>query len=171
MKASTKAKSLGWSRLNPKGTRWESVGTSWSTSGDEVASGADCTAVSGMRVTPSKSFASVLASSVRLELACCGETALVFVSDARATLDVSPVGASAPSTRSTADEVPPPAWPWLPRLLLRWRGRRQDKPECCSSATWEDVVDSAAGGRVVGCHCRYRAAGEGVSCRSRRRGT
>jgi hypothetical protein len=136
MKASTEAKSLGGSRLNPKGTRWESVGTSWSTGGDEVASGADCTVVSGTRVTPSMSFASVLASSVRLELACCGETALVFVLDARSTLDVSPVGAPVPSTRSTADEVPPPAWPWLPRLLLCRRGRRWDKPECCSSATW-----------------------------------
>jgi hypothetical protein len=63
----------------------------------------------------------VLASSVCLGLACCGETTLVFVSDARSTLDVSPVGAPAPSTRSTADEVPPPAWPCLPRLLLRRR--------------------------------------------------
>jgi hypothetical protein len=56
MRASTEAKSLGGSRLNPKGTRWESVGTSWSTDGDEVASGADCTVVSGTRVMPSKSF-------------------------------------------------------------------------------------------------------------------
>jgi hypothetical protein len=136
MKASTEAKSLGGSRLNPKGTRWESVGTSWSTGGDEVTSGVDCTIVSGTRVTPSRSFASKLASFVRLELACCGETTLVFVLDARATLDVSPAGAPVPSTRSTADEVLPPAWPWLPPLLLRRRGRRQDKPECCSSATW-----------------------------------
>jgi hypothetical protein len=81
---------------------------------------ADCTIVSGTRVTSSKSLASALASFVRLELACCGETTLVFVSDVRSTPDVSPVGAS--STRSTADEVPPPAWPWLPRLLLRRRG-------------------------------------------------
>jgi hypothetical protein len=136
MKASTEAKSLGGLRLNPKGTRWESIGTSWSTGGDEVASGADCPVVSGTSVTPSKSFASVLASSVCLELACCGETALVFVSDARSMPDVSSVGARAPSTRSTADEVSPPAWPWLPRLLLRQRGRRRDKPECCSSTTW-----------------------------------
>jgi hypothetical protein len=136
MKASTEAKSLGGSRLNPKGMRWESVCTSWSTGGDEVASGANCTVVSGTRVMPSKSFASVLASSVRLELARCGETTLVFVSDARSMPDVSPVGAPAPSTHSTADEVPPPAWPWLPCLLLRRRGRRRDKPECCSSATW-----------------------------------
>jgi hypothetical protein len=39
----------------------------------------DCTVVSGTRVTPSKSLAGVLASFVRLELACCGEAALVFV--------------------------------------------------------------------------------------------
>jgi hypothetical protein len=66
-------------------------------------------------------FAGVLASSVCLALARCGETTLVFVSDARSTPDVSPVGAPEPSTHSTADEVPPPAWPCLPRLLLcRW---------------------------------------------------
>jgi hypothetical protein len=136
MKASTKAGSLGGSRPNPKGMRRELVGTSWSTGGDVVMSGADCTVVSGTRVTPNKSFASVLASFVRLELACCGETALVFVSDARSTPDVSPVGAPAPSTRSTADEVPPPAWPRLPRLLLlRW-GRWRDKLGCRSSASW-----------------------------------
>jgi hypothetical protein len=136
MNASTKAKSLGGSRLNPKGTRWESVGTSWSTGGDEVTSGVDCTVVSGTRVTPSKSLASMLASFVCLELACCGETTLVFVSDAGSMPSVSPVGAPAPSTRSTADEVPPPAWLWLPCLLLRRWGRRRNKPECCSSATW-----------------------------------
>jgi hypothetical protein len=136
MRASTKAKSLGGSRLNPKGVRWESVGTSWSTGDDEVASRVDRTVVSGTRVTPSKSFASALASSICLGLACCGETALVFVLDARSMPDVPPVGALAPSTLSTADEVPPPAWPWLPRLLLRRRWRGRDKPECCSSATW-----------------------------------
>jgi hypothetical protein len=136
MKASTEVKSLGGSRLNPKGTRRESVGTSWSMGSDKVTSGVDCTVVSGTRVTPSKSFASVLASFVCLELACCGETALVFVSDAKSMPDVPPVGAPAPSTRSTADEVPPPAWPWLPRLLLRRRGRGRDKLECYSSATW-----------------------------------
>jgi hypothetical protein len=123
MKASTEAGSLGGSQLNLKGIGWETNGTSWSTGGDEVASGTDCTVVSGTRLTPSKSFTSVLASSVCLGLACCGETTLVFVSDARSTPDVSPVGASAPSTRSTADEVPPPAWPCLSRLLLRRRGR------------------------------------------------
>jgi hypothetical protein len=91
--------------------------------GDEVASGADCTVISGTRVTPSKSFASVLALFVCLGLACCGETALVFVSDARSKPDVSPAGALASSTCLTADEVPPPAWPRLPRLLLHRWGR------------------------------------------------
>jgi hypothetical protein len=124
MKASTEARSLGGSELNPKGTRWESVGTSWSTGGDEVASGADCTVVLGTRATPSKSFASVLASFVCLGLACCGETALVFVSDARSKPDVSPDGAPALLTCSTADEVPPPAWPWLSRHLLPYLARQ-----------------------------------------------
>jgi hypothetical protein len=136
MRASTKAKSLGGLMLDPKGVRWESVGTSWSTVGNEVTSGVDCTAVSGTRVTPSKSFASVLAPSVCLGLACCGETALVFVLDARSMPDVPPVGAPTPLTRSTADEVPPPAWPRLPRLLLRQRGRGRDKLEYCSSTSW-----------------------------------
>jgi hypothetical protein len=48
------------------GVRWEPVGTSWSTGGDEVTSGTDCTVVSGTRVTPSKPFVSVLAPSVCL---------------------------------------------------------------------------------------------------------
>jgi hypothetical protein len=121
MKASTETGSLGGSKLNLKGTGWETNGTSRSTDGDEVALGTDCTVVLGTRLTPSKPFTSVLASSVCLGLACCGETTLAFVSDARSTPDVSPAGA--PSTRSTADEVPPPAWPCLPRLLLRRRGR------------------------------------------------
>jgi hypothetical protein len=123
MKASTEAGSLGGSQLNLKGMERETDGTSRSTGGDEAASGTDCTVVSGTRLTPSKSFASVLASSVCLGLACCGETALVFVSDARSTPDVSPTGAPTPSTRSTADKVSPPAWPCLPRLLLCRRGR------------------------------------------------
>jgi hypothetical protein len=123
MKASIEAGSLGGSQLNQKGMGRETDGTSRSTGGDEVTSGTDCTVVSGTRLMPSKSFASVLASSVCLGLVCCGETTLVFVSDARSTPDVSPAGAPVPSTRSTADEVPPPAWPCLPRLLLRQRGR------------------------------------------------
>ena len=70
----------------------------------------------------------MLASSVCLGLACHGETTLVFVSDAGSTPDVSPVGAPAPSTRSTADEVPPPALPCLPRLLLRHVGKTSSIP-------------------------------------------
>jgi hypothetical protein len=38
---------------------------------DKVASGTDCTVILGTRLTPSKSFASVLASFVRLGLARC----------------------------------------------------------------------------------------------------
>jgi hypothetical protein len=72
MKASNEAGSLGGSKLNLKGTGWETDGTSRSTDGDEVASVADCIVVSGTRLTPSKSFASVLASSICLGLACCG---------------------------------------------------------------------------------------------------
>jgi hypothetical protein len=92
MKASTEAGSLGGSKLNLKGTGWKTDGTSRSTDGDEVASGTDCTVISGTRLTPSKSFASVLASFVRLGLACCGETTLVFISDVRSTPDCPPLG-------------------------------------------------------------------------------
>jgi hypothetical protein len=134
MKALTNAGSLGGSKLNLKGTGWKTDGTSRSMDGDEVALGTDCTVISGTRLTPSKPSASVLASSVRLGLACCGETALVVVSGARATPDMSPAGVPASSTRSTADEMSPPAWPRLPRLLLLRRRRRRDKSECCSSA-------------------------------------
>jgi hypothetical protein len=135
MKALTEAGSLGGSKLNLKGTGWKTDGTSRSMDGDEVASGTDCTVISGTRLMPSKSSTRVLASSVRLELARCGETTLVVVSGARSTPDMSPVGVLASSTRSTADEMPPPTWPRLSRLLLLWRGRRRDKPRCCFSAT------------------------------------
>jgi hypothetical protein len=134
MKALTEAGSLGGSKLNLKGTGWKMDGTSRSMDGGEVASGTDCTVISGTRLTPSKPFASVLASSVRLGLACCGETTLVVVSGARTTPDMSLAGAPASSTRSTADVVPPPAWPRLPRLLLLRRGGWLYKPGCCSSA-------------------------------------
>jgi hypothetical protein len=46
-------------------------GTSWLMDGGEVASGTECTVISGTRLTPNKSFARVLASSVRLGLARC----------------------------------------------------------------------------------------------------
>jgi hypothetical protein len=88
--------------------------------GGEVASGTDCTVISGTRLTPSKSFARVLASSVRSGLARCGEATPIVVLGARTTPDMAPTGVPASSTRSgpTADEVPPPAWPQLPCLLL-----------------------------------------------------
>jgi hypothetical protein len=135
MRAPAKAKPLGGLRLNPNDVGWESVGTSWSTGGDEVTSGTDCTVVLGTRVTSSKPFASALASSVFPELACHGETVLVFVSSARSMPGAPPVGALALSTRSTADEALPPAWPWLPRLPLHRRGRGRDELEGCSSTT------------------------------------
>jgi hypothetical protein len=97
--------------------------------------GTDCTVISGTRLTPSKSFASVLASSVRLGLARCEKTTSVVVPGARITPNMSLAGVPASSTRSTADEVPPPAWPRLPCLLLLWRGGWRGKPGCCSSAT------------------------------------
>jgi hypothetical protein len=123
MKVSTEAGSLGGSKLILKGTGWKTDGTSRSMDGDEVASGTDNTVTSGTRLTPSKSFASALTSSVRLGLACCGETTLVVVTGARSTPDMFPAGVPVSSTRSTAGEVPLPPWPRLPRLLLLRRGR------------------------------------------------
>jgi hypothetical protein len=79
--------------------------------GGEVASGAEHTVISGTRVTPSRSFARVLASSVRLGLTRRGEVTPAVVSGARTMPDMSLAGAPASSTRSgaTADEVLPPA--------------------------------------------------------------
>jgi hypothetical protein len=169
MKALTEAGSLGESKLNIRDTGRKTDGTSRSMDGDEVASGTNCTVISGTRLTPSKPSARVLASSVRLGLACCGETTLVIISGARTTSDMSPAGVSASSTRSTADEVPPPAWPWLPRLLLLRRGRCPPPPgggPAPPGGGGADVAESAAAGRADGRHCRCRAAGEGVPCRS-----
>jgi hypothetical protein len=170
-KALTEAGLLGGSKLNLKGTGWKTDGTSWSMDGGEVASGTDCTVILGTRLMPSKSFARVLAPSVRLGLARRGETTSVVVSGARTTPDMSPAGAPTSSTRSTADEAPPPAWPRLPRLLLLRREGWQGKPGCCSSATGEDVVEFTAAGRADDRRCCCRAAGGGVPCRSCRRGT
>jgi hypothetical protein len=135
MKVLTEVGSFGGSKLNLKGTGWKTDGTSRSMDGDEVASGTNCTVISGTRLTPSKPSARVLASSVRLGLACCGEMTLAVISGARSTPDMSPAGVPVLSTRSTADEVPPPACPRFPRLLLLRRGRWRDRPGCCSSAT------------------------------------
>jgi hypothetical protein len=171
-KALTEAGSLGGSKLNLKGIGWKTDGTSWSMDGGEVVSGTDCTVISGTRLTPSKSFARVLASSVRSGLAHCGEATSVVVLGARTTHDMAPTGVPVSSTRSgpTADEVPPPAWPRLPRLLLLQRGGWRGKPRCSSSAT--------VGSRHRARHCRasrlsllLSRCGGGVPCRSCRRGT
>jgi hypothetical protein len=116
--------------------------------GGEVESGMECTVISGTRLTPSKSFARVLASSVLLGLARGGEATHVVVSGARTTPDMSPAGVPASSTRSgpTADEVPPPAWPRLPRLLLLRRGGWQGKPGVPLLPWWEAVVAVALRG-------------------------
>jgi hypothetical protein len=101
--------SLGGSKLNLKGTGWETDGTSWLMDGGEVASGMECAIISGARIMPDKSFARVLASLVRLELARCWEAAPVVVPGARITPEMSPTGVPASPTCSspTADEVPP----------------------------------------------------------------
>jgi hypothetical protein len=135
-KAFAEVESLGGSKLNLKGTGWETDGTSWLMDGGEVASGTECAVISSARLMPNKPLARVLASLVRLGLARCWEATLVVVSGARITPDMSPVGVSASSTHSgpTADEVPPLAWPWLLRLLLLWRGGWRGKLGCSSSA-------------------------------------
>jgi hypothetical protein len=137
MKALTVAGSLGGSKLNRKGTGWKTDGTSRSMDGGEVASGAEHTVISGTRVTPSRSFARVLASSVRLGLTRCGEVTPAVISGARTMPGMSLGGVPASSTRSgaTADKVPPLAWPWLPHLRLLRRGGWRGRPECSSSAT------------------------------------
>jgi hypothetical protein len=126
-----------WIEAKSKRDRVGTDGTSWSTDGGEVASRTDCTVILGTRLTPSKSFARVLASSVHSGLARSREATPVVVSGTRITPDMAPAGVPASSTRSglTADEVPPPAWPRLPRLLLLRRGGWRGKPECSSSAT------------------------------------
>jgi hypothetical protein len=136
-KALTIAGSLGGSKVNRKGTGWKTDGTYWSLDGGEVASGAEHTVISGTRVTPSRSFARVLASSVCLGLTRRGEVTPAVASGARAMSDMSPEGVPASSTRSgaTADKVSPPAWPWLPRLRLLRREGWWRRPKCSSSAT------------------------------------
>jgi hypothetical protein len=117
--------------------------------GGEVASGTECTIVSGTRVMPSRSFARVLASSVRLGLAHCGEAALAVVPGTRTTPDMSPGGVPALLARSgsTADKVPPPAWPWLPHLRLPVAGttgvflfRRGEMPSWRSPPSGEPLT-------------------------------
>jgi hypothetical protein len=126
--AYAEAGSPGGSKLNLKRAGWKTDGTSWLVDGGEVVVETKRVVVSGARLMPDKSLTRVLASSVRLGLAFCGEASPVVVLGARLTPDMSPAGVPAPSTCSgpTADEVLPLAWPWLPSLhLLRrggWRG-------------------------------------------------
>jgi hypothetical protein len=135
-KALTIVGSLGGSKLNQKGMGWKTDGTSWSMDGTEVVSGAEHTVIPGTRVMPSRSFARVLASLVRLGLTRRGEVTPAVALGARTMSDMSPGGVPASSTRSgaTADKVSPPAWLWLPRLRLLRRGGWRGRPECSSSA-------------------------------------
>jgi hypothetical protein len=135
-KALAEVGSLGGSKLNLKGTGWKTDGTSWLMDGGEVASEMEHVIISGARLMLDKSLARVPASSVRLGLARCWEATPVVVPGARITPDMSPAGVSASSTCSgpIADEVLPPAWPWLLRLLLLRRGGWRGKPGCSSSA-------------------------------------
>jgi hypothetical protein len=125
-----------WIEAESKENRMETDGTSWLMDGGEVASEMERVVISGARLMPDKSLARVLASSVRLGLARCWEATPVVVPGAGMIPDMSPAGVSASSTRSgpTADEVLPPAWPWLLRLLLLRQGGWRGKPGCSSSA-------------------------------------
>jgi hypothetical protein len=151
---------------------WESVGTFWSTSGDEVTSGTDCAVVSGTRVTSSKLFRER-----------AGIVRLLGIGVSRED------GARLRLKREVDARCAPPLGRWGHRLA------RQPTRRClllglgCPASSsggggedgvssnvvlpsrGEDVVDSAAGGRAVGRHCHCRTVVEGVSYRSCRRGT
>jgi hypothetical protein len=116
--------------------------------GDEVASGMDRTVISGTRLTPSKSSARVLASSVRLGLACCGETTLVVIPGARATPDMFPTGVPASSTRSTADEMSPPPGHGCPASSSCGEEGGGINPDASLPPRGEDVVEFTAAGRA-----------------------
>jgi hypothetical protein len=154
-KALTIAGSLGGSKVNRKGTGWKTDGTYWSLDGGEVASGAEHTVISGTRVTPSRSFARVLASSVCLGLTRRGEVTPAVASGARAMSDMSPEGVPASLTRSgaTADE----------------KGGGDDR-SAPLLPQGDAVIELAAAARV-GDRCYRHAAGGGVPCRSCCRGT
>jgi hypothetical protein len=140
--------------------------------GGEVASGVEHTIISGTRVMPSRSFARVPASSVRLGLTRRGEVTPAVVSGARTMPDMSPEGVLASSTHSgvTADKVPPPAWPWLPRLRLLRRGGWRGRPECSSSAAGRCCRRARRRRASRRPSLSSRRGGE-VPCRSCRRGT
>jgi hypothetical protein len=171
MKALTEAGSLGGSKLNLKGIEWKMDGTSRSMDGDEVASGTDCTFILGMRLTPSKSSARVLASSVCLGLACCGKrhSPLSQARGQRPTCP--PLGCrrhrlARQPTRCRL--LPGHGCPASSSCSEEGGGTN---PDAALPPRGEDVVEFAAAWRADGRRCRCRAAGEGVPCRSCRRGT
>jgi hypothetical protein len=166
MKALTEAGSLGGSKLNLKGIGWKTDGTSRSMDGDEVASGSDCTVISGTMLTPSKPSASVLASFVRLGLARCGKR-------------------HSSSSQARGQRPTCPSLGCQCRRLARQPTRCRLLPghDCPVSSSYdeegngtnpnaallprgEDIVESASAGRANGHRCRCCAAGEGAPCRS-----
>jgi hypothetical protein len=80
-------------------------------------------------------------------------------------------GVPASSTHSTADEVPPPAWPRLPVSSSCGKEGGGTNPDAALPPRGEDVVEFAAAGRADDRHGCCRAAGGGVPCRSCRLGT
>jgi hypothetical protein len=139
----------------------------------EVASEVECVVISGARLMPDKSLARVPAPSVRLGLAFCWEATPVVVSGARITPDMSPAGVSASSTRSgpTAVEVLPPAWHGCPVSASSGEeGDGVDSGVPLPPRGDVTVVEFASAGQADVRRC-CRAAGGGIPCRSRRRGT
>jgi hypothetical protein len=135
-KALTEEGSLGGSKLNLKGTGWKTDGTFWSMDGGEVASGTDCTVISGTRLTPSKSFARVLGhqSAWGWHVAGKRHPSLSQVRGQHPTCP--PQGCQ---RRRLALVRQPTRCRLLPshgcpRLLLLWRGGWRGKPGCSSSA-------------------------------------
>jgi hypothetical protein len=170
MKALTEAGSLGGSKLNLKGTGWKMDGTSRSMDGDEVTSGTDCTVISGTRLTPSKSSARVLASSVRLGLACCGKRHSPSSQARGQHPTCPPLGCRRrrPARQPTRCRLlPGHGCPVSSSCCKEGSGTN---PDAALPPRGEDVVESAAAGRADGRRCRCRVAGEGVPCRSCHRG-
>jgi hypothetical protein len=160
MKASTEARSLGGSKLNPKGTRWESVGTSWLTSGDEVASGVDAplSQVRGRRpASPSR-------ACWHRSSTWCWRVAGKRRSSSSQTQGRSPTCPPLGRRRRRLARQPTRC-----RLLFGHGcpasssvsgGGGGTNSDVVLPPCGEDVVDSATGGRADGRHCRCRVAEE-----------
>jgi hypothetical protein len=130
--------------------------------GGEVASRTECTVISGTRLTPNKSFTRVLASSVRLGLARCGETtsSLSQVRGQRPTCP--PLGCQ---HRRLALVRQPTRCCLLPShgcLVSSSCGEEggEANPDAALLPRGEDVVEFAATGRVDDRRCCCRAVGE-----------